>query len=198
VRAPRAGIVETNVFGSHAGFDAGAARALQHACGCNRLDDRESKRAMRMSAHKVDSRRDTMFRRTGFTALFVAAAIVAAAAPLRAQSHVSTKFSGAKVNDGTVTHSVKDGKQILTLSADFKVPDTPDPHWQVVDSRGNIHLLQRLGVKNLGGIAKDKVNMSITLPGYVADVAKVQIYCSWAEAVLGEASFATPVATGVR
>ena len=25
---------------------------------------------------------------------------------------------------------------MLTLSEDFKVPDTPDPHWQVVDSKG--------------------------------------------------------------
>ena len=32
--------------------------------------------------------------------------------------------------------------------------------------------------------------MSITLPAYVKDVAKVQIYCAWAEAVLGEARFA--------
>jgi hypothetical protein len=54
-------------------------------------------------------------------------------------------------------------------------------------------LLQRLGVKTLGGVAKDKINMTITLPAYVKDVAKVQIYCAWAEAVLGEASFSAPV-----
>lgn len=30
---------------------------------------------------------------------------------------------------------------------------------------------------------------SITLPAYVKDVARVQIYRSWAEAVLGEAPF---------
>lgn len=45
------------------------------------------------------------------------------------------------------------------------------------------YLLQRLGIKG------DEVNTSITLPAYVKDVAKVQIYCAWAEAVLGEASF---------
>src|SRR3989441_4966258 len=28
------------------------------------------------------------------------------------------------------------GQSVLTLSEDFKVPDTPDPHWQVVDSKG--------------------------------------------------------------
>ena len=112
-----------------------------------------------------------------------------------AQSRVSKPFSGAKVNGGTVTYSVKDGKTVLTVSDDFKVPDTPDPHWQVVDSRGAAYLLQRLGVKSLGGRAKDRVNTSITLPGYIKDVAKVQIYCAWAEAVLGEAPFDAPLMT---
>jgi hypothetical protein len=112
-----------------------------------------------------------------------------------AQGHTSTKFSGAKVNAGTVTHSVKDGRNVLTLSSEFQVPDTPDPHWQVVDSLGKTYLLQRLGVKNLAGVAKDKVNMSITLPGYIKDVSKVQIYCAWAEAVLGEATFSMPMMT---
>ena len=101
----------------------------------------------------------------------------------------SAPFTGAKVNGGTVSSMVKDGKTVLTLSDDFKVPDTPDPHWQVIDSKGNVFLLQRLPVKNLGGLAKDRINMSITLPSYVKDVAKVQIYCAWAEAVLGEAPF---------
>ena len=109
-----------------------------------------------------------------------------------AQNRTSRPFAGAKANTGTVTYSVKDGKGVLTLSSDFKVPDTPDPHWQVVDSKGDVYLLQRLPVKSLGGLAKDRINTSITLPGYVRDVAKVQIYCAWAEAVLGEASFDAP------
>ena len=112
-----------------------------------------------------------------------------------AQHRVSKPFSGAKVNGGTVTSSMKDGKTVLTLSDDFKVPDTPDPHWQVVDSKGATFLLQRLGVKSLGGLAKDRVNMSITVPAYVKDVAKVQIYCAWAETVLGEAPFDAPLLT---
>jgi hypothetical protein len=106
-----------------------------------------------------------------------------------AQTRTSAQFTGAKVNGGTVTSMVKDGKTVLTLSDDFKVPDTPDPHWQVIDSKGNTYLLQRLGIKNLAGLAKDRINTSITLPAYVKDVAKVQIYCAWAEAVLGEAPF---------
>jgi hypothetical protein len=136
-----------------------------------------------------------MIRRTIQTGLFSIATIALTATFALAQSHTSKPFTGAKVNAGTVTHSTKDGKDVLTLSDDFKVPDTPDPHWQIVDSRGNTFLLQRLGAKNLAGLAKDRINMSITLPSYIKDVAKVQIYCAWAEAVLGEAPFSAPLMT---
>ena len=129
------------------------------------------------------------------TALLGITAIAMSASVALAQGHTSSKFSGAKVNAGTVTHTVKDGKNVLTLSSDFQMPDTPDPHWQIVDSKGNTFLLQRLGVKSLGGIVKDRINTTITLPAYVKDVAKVQIYCAWAEAVLGEATFAAPMMT---
>lgn len=63
------------------------------------------------------------------------------------ESHISTQFKGPKANTGTVTHTFQDPKNILTLSDDFKVPETPDPHWQVVDSKGNTYLLQKLKVK---------------------------------------------------
>ena len=139
-----------------------------------------------------------MFRRTIQTALFSVAALTITAALASAQSQISRPFAGAKANTGTVTYAMKDGKAMLTLSDDFRVPDTPDPHWQVVDSKGNTYLLQRLPVKSLGGLAKDRINMSITLPAYIRDVAKVQIYCAWAEAVLGEASFDKPQMTMTR
>jgi len=108
------------------------------------------------------------------------------------ETHTSTKFEGAKANTGTVSHTVKDGKNILTLSDDFKVPGTPDPHWQVVDSKGNTYLLQKLGIKG------DKVNRSITLPAYVQDVSKVQIWCAYAEVLLGETAFSQPVQVSSR
>jgi uncharacterized protein YdeI (BOF family) len=106
---------------------------------------------------------------------------------MAADKHTSTKFEGPKANAGTVTHSKKDGKNVLTLSEDFVVPDTPDPHWQIVDSKGTVYLLDRLKLKG------DKIQTSITVPAYVKDVAKVQIWCAFAEANLGEASFSTPV-----
>ena len=136
-----------------------------------------------------------MIRRTLQTGLVGIVALVLSVTVASAQSHTSQPFSGAKVNGPTVTHAMKDGTHVLTLSDDFKMPDTPDPHWQVVDSKGNTYLLQRLGAKSLGGLAKDRINMSITLPAYIRDVAKVQIYCAWAEAVLGEASFMAPLPT---
>ena len=129
-------------------------------------------------------------RRGFFTVCLTVLSLMAFAAAGAAQgSHTSKRFSGAKVNDGTVTHVRDGGRSVLKLSADFKVPDTPDPHWQVVDTKGNVFLLQRLGIKG------DKVNTQITLPAYVKDVAKVQIYCAWAEVVLGEAPFDSAVST---
>ena len=102
-------------------------------------------------------------------------------------TQMSSMFKGAKANSGYATVSHQDGKTVLTWSDDFKIPDTPAPHWQVVDSKGNTYLLQRLKIKD------DKLNRTIVLPSYIHDVAKVQIWCSYAEALLGEASFASPV-----
>lgn len=118
-----------------------------------------------------------------FVSSLVAIVALAAASVLAQATHRSTPFQGPKANTGTVTHTVQSGKQVLTLSDDFKVPDTPDPHWQVVTSKGQVYLLQRLKIKD------DKLNKSIILPGYITDVAKVQIYCAWAEVNLGEATF---------
>jgi hypothetical protein len=102
---------------------------------------------------------------------------------------VTTPFAGKAVNGGTVTHEMQGGKHVLTVSTDFVVPGSPDPHWQVVDTKGNAYLLDRLKLKD------DKINRSITLPAYIQDVAKVQMWCAWAEVVLGEASFSQPIAT---
>jgi len=105
-------------------------------------------------------------------------------------AHTTGQFQGPKANKGHVTHSTRDGKSVLTLSDDFVVPDTPDPHWQVVDSDGRVYLLDKLKKKALLG---DKYQKEIVLPGYVKNVSKVIIWCAWAEANLGEASFSSPV-----
>jgi hypothetical protein len=132
-------------------------------------------------------------QRRGFVTLCLAfAGIVAFGVSTFAQMgmHTSKRFTGPKVNEGTVSHMKEGNKNILKLSDDFKVPDTPDPHWQVVDSKGNVFLLQRLKAKGITqGLAGDKINTQITLPAYIKDIAKVQIYCAWAETVLGETTF---------
>lgn len=104
--------------------------------------------------------------------------------------YTSGQFQGPKANKGHVTHSTRDGKSILTLSDDFVVPDTPDPHWQLVDSDGNVYLVDKLKTKAFVG---DKFKKEIVVPSYVKNVSKVVIWCAWAEANLGEASFSSPV-----
>ena len=117
----------------------------------------------------------------------IALGLLAGGTAFAAASHTSKPFHGPKANTGTVTHSTTGGKRVLTLSDDFVVPDTPDPHWKVIDSKGNEYLLEKLKIKG------DKYNKSITLPAYVKDVAKVQIWCAFAETNLGEAEFDSPL-----
>lgn len=116
--------------------------------------------------------------------LALATANIALAGPM---THTSKPFMGPKANKGTVTHSKQGNKNVLTLSDDFVVPDTPDPHWMLVDSKGTTYLVQKLKIKN------DGYNKTIEVPSYVKDVAKVIIWCAWAETNLGEASFDKPV-----
>ena len=105
-------------------------------------------------------------------------------------AHTSSQFQGPKANKGHVSHSTRDGKSVLTLSDDFVVPDTPDPHWRVVDSKGNVYDLDKLKKKGPSG---DRYQKEIVLPSYVKNVSKVIIWCAWAEANLGEASFSSPL-----
>ena len=113
--------------------------------------------------------------------------LVAMTTASAAQEARSGAFAGPKANTGYVTFTKQGGKLILTLSDDFVVPDTPDPHWRVVDSRGVVYDLQKLKIKN------DGYNKSITLPPYVKNVARVVIWCAFAETNLGEASFKSPI-----
>jgi len=115
------------------------------------------------------------------------ALIIATTSSFAQDRHKSGPFQGAKANTGYVIHTTENGNSLLTLSDDFKAPDTPDPHWQIVDSNGNVYLLQKLSIK--GG----KMNRKITVPKYVPDIAKVQFWCAFAEVNLGEAAFEQPV-----
>jgi hypothetical protein len=45
-------------------------------------------------------------------------------------------FSGQAVNGGTVTHDVQGGKHVLTVSADFEAPGSPDPTGRSWTARG--------------------------------------------------------------
>ena len=100
----------------------------------------------------------------------------------------SSKFQGPKANTGTATYTFENGKGVLRVSADFKVPDTPAPTWRVVDSKNNIYTLDAFKIKAGKGEKRE-----VVVPSYVHDIVKVQVYCAWAEILLGEASFSTPI-----
>jgi hypothetical protein len=108
--------------------------------------------------------------------------LLSATSSFAAESYTTKPFTGVKANSGTATLT-KASPATLTFSDDFKIPDAPAPSWQVVDSKGNIYLLNQLRIKG------NKINRTITLPSYIHDVAKVQIWCSFAEVLLGEAPF---------
>jgi hypothetical protein len=126
-------------------------------------------------------------RTAGVGALMVVALTAMAVGSVGAADQTSGPFAGKAVNGGTVTVTQQGSTTTLTLSPDFQVPGSPDPHWQVVDTRGTVYLLDRLKLKD------DRIKTSITVPGYVPSIAKVQIWCAWAEVVLGETAFASPV-----
>jgi hypothetical protein len=125
---------------------------------------------------------------TRIVSVFALIALVSVSVSLASDRgpHTSSMFQGPKANTGTVTHSYENGKSILRVSQDFKVPDTPAPTWRVVDSKGNVYTLDAFKIK--GGEKRE-----VTVPGYVQDIAKVQVYCAWAEVLLGESSFSSPV-----
>ena len=133
----------------------------------------------------------TSYPRAFSAALMVFAALTFAT-QAAAQTRTSTPFAGPKANTGTVSLSGSGASRMLALSDDFKAPEAPDPHWQIVDSQGRVYLLQKLTVKGLVG---DKMNRTVSVPSYIADVAKVQFWCAYAEVVLGEASFSGRNAT---
>jgi hypothetical protein len=123
---------------------------------------------------------------TRLTCAFALLAIAVSAADKDGAGHTTTTFQGNAVNGGTAIHFRQDGKSLLRVSDDFKVPNTPAPTWRVIDSKGVIYTLDAFKIK--GGEKRQ-----VVVPAYVPNIAKVQVYCAWAEAVLGEASFSSPV-----
>lgn len=101
-------------------------------------------------------------------------------------TQTTSKFEGPKANTGMAVHMTVNGKSMLKVTDDFKVPDTPAPTWRVIDSKGTVYTLDAFKIK--GGEKRE-----ITVPAYVPNIAKVQVYCAWAEVILGEASFSQAV-----
>ena len=123
------------------------------------------------------------------TSILTAAAFLLGSAAIAKDAdsmHTTNMFQGPKANTGTAIHLRDGAKNIVKVSPDFKVPDTPAPTWRLIDAKGNIYTLDAFKIK--GGEKRE-----INVPHYVPNIAKVQVYCAFAEVVLGEASFSSPV-----
>jgi hypothetical protein len=129
-----------------------------------------------------------MKRVMGVLSAFVLVAVAFADHKAGGDHHTTNQFQGPKANTGMAIHFVDGGKSMLKVTPDFKVPDTPAPTWRVVDTKGNIYTLDAFKIKGGGGEKRE-----IVVPSYVRDIAKVQVYCAWAEVLLGESSFSSPV-----
>jgi hypothetical protein len=128
-----------------------------------------------------------MTQSSRFAAMLVMSTALAATVALGDSGpHTTSKFQGPAANTGTAIHTTEGGKSVLKVSTDFKVPDTPAPTWRVVDSKGQVYTLDAMKIK-----AGEK--RQIIVPAYVKDIAKVQVYCAFAEILLGESSFSSPV-----
>jgi hypothetical protein len=79
----------------------------------------------------------------GFLSMIAATGLFIASNGFAADAHTTSKFEGVKANTGTATHARSGNTDTLTWSDDFKIPETPAPHWQVVDTKGTF-LLNRL------------------------------------------------------
>lgn len=119
--------------------------------------------------------------------ILTAFTLVAISYAAKGGEHTTNTFQGSKANTGMAVHYNEGDKSMLKVTPDFRVPDTPAPTWRVVDSRGAIYTLDAFKIKGGGGEKRQ-----IVVPSYVKDIAKVQVYCAWAEVLLGEASFASP------
>ena len=62
----------------------------------------------------------------GFLSIIAATGLFVASNGFAADAHITSNSEGVKAK---------------AVSDDVKIPETPAPHWQVVDSKGNVYLL---------------------------------------------------------
>jgi hypothetical protein len=132
--------------------------------------------------------RSTGFFMLGLCSMVAAVGLFTAANGFAADAHMTSKFEGVKANSGTASHARSGNSDTLTWSEDFKIPETLAPYWQVVDAKGNVYLLNRLAIK---GQAEPHDQSAVLRPR----CGEVQIWCAYAEVLLGEASFPKPIMT---
>ena len=116
------------------------------------------------------------------SALRLSALIVFALASPRLRRRHDDSLPRQGHQRGHRDHQMQGGKHVLTVSSDFVVPGYAQWHWQVVDAEGNAYLLA-------WSFKDDEIDRVDRAPASIQDIAKVQMWCAWAEVLLGEASF---------
>jgi len=102
-------------------------------------------------------------------------------------SHTSGPFHGPKANTGTVTHRTVNGKQTLTVSDDFVIPDTPAP--DLAGRRLQRQRLQPSAIQNQGQQVQPLDHFAGVHQRRREGAGLVRVRRN----VLGEASFDAPV-----
>src|SRR5438094_7908672 len=84
----------------------------------------------------------------GLLSALIAVGLLSVTSSFAADAHSTTMFVGVKANTGKAMHTREGNKDVLAVSDEFKIPETPAPHWQVVDSKANVDLLNQLRLKD--------------------------------------------------
>ena len=83
----------------------------------------------------------------GFLSMIAAAGLFVASNGFAADAHTTSQSQGVMAK---------------AMSDDGKIPETPAPRWQVVDSKGNVYLLTPLQIKD--GKASVEFVVPYTMP----------------------------------
>ena len=89
----------------------------------------------------------SMFK-MGLLSMVAAAGLFGASNGFPADGHTTSNFEGVTANPGVTTQAREATGDTRAASDDVKIPETPAPRWQVVDSKGNVYLLTPLQTKD--------------------------------------------------
>lgn len=98
----------------------------------------------------------------GFLSMIAATGLFGASNGFAADAHTTSNFEGVTANIGVIAQAREATEDTRAVSDDVKIPETPAPQRQVVDSNGNVYLLIPLKTKD--GKASVEYVIPYTMP----------------------------------